>query len=249
MIEALLPQWRDDWALFLDVDGTLVEIAATPTAVHVPARAIAGIARARERLQGAVAFVSGRNIADIDRLFAPLRLPAAGAHGAERRTADGRVRGQRDGFKLGPARELLARWVSLHPGALLEDKGAGLALHFRNVPDLEPLAQRVMAAAAARVGPAFHLQEGKKVIEIKASTVSKGAAIEAFMAEPPFAGRRPIYVGDDLTDEDAFAVVNRLGGDSVAVGVSRSTFASWRARDEAQVLDWLESQGCAGANA
>ena len=242
MIEALLPEWRDDWALFLDVDGTLVEIAATPTAVRVPARVIAAIDRARERLHGAVALVSGRSISDLDRLFAPLSLPAAGAHGAERRTAEGVVRSKRDGFKLTPARDLLIRWVTLHPGALLEDKGAALALHYRNVPYLEPLAQRVMAAAVARVGSAFHLQEGKKVIELVGAAASKGTAIEAFMAEPPFHGRKPVFVGDDIPDEDAFAVVNRLGGHSVAVGVNRSTYASWRANDEAQVLRWLESQ-------
>ncbi len=240
MSEAL-PEWRDDWALFLDVDGTILAIAATPAAVHVPARAIAAIASAYERLAGALALVSGRRIAELDRLFAPLRLPAAGVHGAERRTAAaGPVIGTQDAAALALARTLLARWVAAHPGALLEDKQGALALHYRNVPELEPAARIAAAAALAAAGPDFHVQEGKRVLEIKATTVGKGKAIEQFMAEHPFVGRRPVFVGDDLTDEDGFEVVNRLGGHSVAVGVTRPTRARWRVADEAQVLRWLE---------
>jgi len=243
MSEALpLPVWRDDWALFLDVDGTIVEIAATPAAVQVPACTIAALANARDRLGGAVALVSGRGLADLDRLFAPLRLPAAGAHGAERRTADGLVHTTPDASSLAAAEQLLARWATAHEGALLERKHGSLALHYRNVPWLEPAARIVVAAAVAAVGPAFHVQPGKKVLEIKAAAIGKGRAIAEFMAEPPFAGRRPVFVGDDLTDEDGFDTVNRLGGLSIAVGAARSTHARWRLDDEAQVSSWLESQ-------
>jgi trehalose 6-phosphate phosphatase len=241
--EAALPSWRDDWALFLDVDGTILEIAATPEAVQVPARAVAAIAAASVRLAGAVALVSGRSIADLDRLFAPLLLPAAGAHGAQRRTAAGRLHAQRYAAELAPARELLNGWVAAHRGALLEDKQDSLALHYRNAPEIEAAARLAVATALAAVGPLFQLQEGKKVLEIKARGTSKGSAIEEFMAEPPFVDRRPVFLGDDLTDEAGFAAVNRLGGHSIAVGVTHETQARWRLRNEVAVLDWLESQG------
>jgi trehalose 6-phosphate phosphatase len=240
--EAALPEWRDDWALFLDVDGTILEIAPTPEAVEVPALAVPAIAAASERLAGAVALVSGRRIADLDRLFAPLRLPAAGSHGAERRTAQGLVFERHDAAKLAPARELLARFAEAHAGVLLEDKRDALALHYRLAPTLEPAARRIVAEAVAAVGPAFGVQEGKMVFEIKARAASKGRAIEDFMAEPPFCGRLPVFVGDDLTDEDGFDVVNRLGGHSIAVGVARATRARWRLRDAAHVLRWLAAQ-------
>jgi trehalose 6-phosphate phosphatase len=241
--EAALPSWRDDWALFLDVDGTLLEIAATPEAVQVPARAVAAIATAAKRLAGAVALVSGRSIADLDRLFAPLRLPLAGAHGAQRRTAAGVVHAERYADLLTSARKQLDRWAAEHRGTLLEDKRDSLALHYRNAPFLEPAARRAVAAALAAAGPAFHLQEGKKVLEIKPRDTSKGRAIEEFMAEPPFMGRQAVFLGDDLTDEAGFAVVNRLGGHSIAVGVARETQARWRLPDVQHVLDWLDGQG------
>ncbi len=247
MSEAALPVWRDDWALFLDVDGTILEIAATPDAVRVPAHAVTAIAAAYQRLSGAVALVSGRTIADLDRLFAPLELPAAGSHGAQRRTATGRVAGRHDAARLKPARELLARWTDKHVGALLEDKQDSLALHYRNAPHLERDARRAVAEAASALGPNFHVQEGKMVLEIKARATSKGRAIEEFMEEAPFKGRRPVFIGDDLTDEAGFEAVNRLGGHSIAVGVARPTGARWRLRDARDVLCWLESQGqCAG---
>jgi trehalose 6-phosphate phosphatase len=240
--EAALPQWRDDWALFLDVDGTLLEIAATPQAVRVPVRAVRAVAAAHRRLAGALALVSGRSIADLDRLFAPLKLPAAGSHGAQRRTLTGVVLGGHDTARLEPARALLVRWAAAHEGVLLEDKGDSLALHYRNAPWHEVSARGAVAAAVAAVGASFHIQEGKMVLEIKARATSKGRAIEQFMAEAPFEGRCPVFLGDDLTDEIGFEVVNRLGGHSIAVGVDRPTQARFRLRDAPQVLDWLESQ-------
>jgi trehalose 6-phosphate phosphatase len=209
----------------------------------VPARAVAAIAAAAKRLAGAVALVSGRSIADLDRLFAPLRLPLAGAHGAQRRTAAGVVHAEHYATLLSSARKQLDRWAAEHRGTLLEDKQDSLALHYRNAPFLEPAARRAVAAALAAAGPAFHLQEGKKVLEIKPYDTSKGRAIEEFMAEPPFKGRRAVFLGDDLTDEAGFAVVNRLGGHSIAVGVARETQARWHLRDVQHVLDWLEGQG------
>jgi trehalose 6-phosphate phosphatase len=236
------PPWRDDWALFLDVDGTLVEIAATPAAVRVPPRLIPTLTSLRDRLGGAIALVSGRDLADLDRLVAPLQLPAAGAHGAERRSATGAVHVKPVADSLAPAEAFLVRFVAAHKGALLERKQGSVALHYRNVPWLEPAAQVVTAAAAAAVGPEFHVQPGKKVLEIKAASVGKGRAIAEFMAEPPFAGRVPVFVGDDRTDEDGFDVVNALGGHSIAVGTARGTRARWRFADENHVLNWLETE-------
>jgi len=241
MSQALLPQWRDDWALFLDVDGTLLKIAATPAAVSVPGRIIELLERVQRRLAGALALVSGRRVADLDALFAPLRLPAAGAHGAERRDASGRFHTQELGPALDPARRLLAAWADEHRGVLLEDKGVALALHYRAAPALEDAARTAVTAAAAAAGPSFHVQGGKKVFEIKVGDHGKGAAIAQFMSEPPFKGRLPVFVGDDLTDEDGFEVVNGLGGHSIAVGVNRDTHARWHLGDESEVLRWLET--------
>jgi len=241
MTAALLPQWRDDWALFLDVDGTLLKIAAAPDAVSVPQRLIDLLAKLGERLGGALALVSGRLIVDIDGLFAPLRLPVAGAHGAERRAASGRLQRRDDSDALVAAKRRLAEWTAAHPGTLLEDKGSALALHYRQAPAFEAAAKHAVADALLAAGPDFHLQEGKKVLEIRADGVGKGRAIAAFMSEPPFAGRLPVFVGDDLTDEAGFETVNRLGGHSIAVGVDRATHAKWHLADEASVVAWLEA--------
>jgi trehalose 6-phosphate phosphatase len=240
MSAALLPQWRDDWALFLDVDGTLLEIAAIPAAVRVPERAIGLLRSLHARLGGALALVSGRRIADLDALFAPLSLPVAGVHGAERRDAAGNRSTPDRGSRLTPARRVLAAWQAAHAGTLLEDKGAALALHYRAAPEWEGAARRAAIEALAAVGPEFHLQEGKKVLELKAYTTGKGSAIAAFMQEPPFLGRVPVFVGDDVTDEDGFETVNRLDGYSIAVGLERLTRARWRLSDEREVLRWLE---------
>ena len=240
MSAASIPEWRDDWALFLDVDGTLLEIATIPAAVRVPERAIDVLRALKTRLGGAMALVSGRRIADLDALFAPLTLPIAGVHGAERRDAAGNRTTPERGARLAPARRVLAAWQVAHAGTLLEDKGAALALHYRAAPEWESAARRVVIEALAAVGPDFHLQEGKKVLELKAYSTGKGVAIETFMNEPPFKGRIPVFLGDDMTDEDGFETVNRLGGHSIAVGVDRPTRARFRFRDEREVLNWLE---------
>jgi trehalose 6-phosphate phosphatase len=241
MSDALLPQWCDDWALFLDVDGTLLEIAATPEDVFVPARTLDMLAKLRARLGGALALVSGRTIADLDRLFAPLRLPTAGAHGAERRTASGQILQFGHAAPPESARRLLDQWVTANEGALLEDKGAALALHYRGAPALEWDARRVAAAAVSLAGPQYRIQEGKKVLEIKPHSIDKGAAIGQFMQEAPFAARVPVFIGDDLTDEHGFERVNELGGHSIAVGAVHATVARWRLESESCVLRWLES--------
>ncbi|RPI17042.1 MAG: trehalose-phosphatase [Lysobacterales bacterium] len=208
------------WCLFLDVDGTLLEIAPTPDAVRVTEPLLELLERTRDSMQGAAALVSGRSIATVDELFAPLRWPVAGLHGLERRDAAGRmhVAPATTDRAFEAARAALAEIAAATPGALFEDKGPTVALHWRAVPELEAELRRRLRPIAQRLGPAYQSLEGRRVFEIKPATASKGSAIRAFLAEPPFLGRRPMFVGDDVTDLDGFAVVDDLGGLSVAVG-------------------------------
>ncbi|MEZ5487497.1 MAG: trehalose-phosphatase [Steroidobacteraceae bacterium] len=228
------------WALFLDVDGTLLEIATGPDAVCVPARTRYLLQTAQSRESGAVALVSGRTIADLDRLFDPMRLPVAGVHGLERRDAAGRQTTlEVEPALLDDARERIAPLLAAHTGLRLEDKRCSLALHFRQVPHLEPQARAVFDDVMQRASPHFHLQTGKYCLEIKPAVCSKRSAIEAFMGEPPFAGRLPVFVGDDDTDEEGFEAVNELGGLSMRVGHKPVSAARWQFTTVKAVLRWL----------
>jgi trehalose 6-phosphate phosphatase len=240
-----LPSPSASWALFLDVDGTLLEVAERPDAVRVDPALARLMARLHRATAGALGLVSGRSVAGLDALFAPLVLPAAGQHGLERRDAAGKV--HQHPFPVPPLRraaERLAEFAARHAGLLLEDKGANLALHYRQAPQLAEAARGAASAAAAELGAGFELQAGKMVFEIKPGGRDKGLAIEEFMREPPFRGRTPVFVGDDATDEYGFGVVNRLGGHAIKVGAGPSC-ARWRLGDAAEVRDWLER--CAAA--
>jgi trehalose 6-phosphate phosphatase len=225
--------------LFLDVDGTLIEIANTPQGVYVSEalkELLLADARARD---GALALVSGRSLVDVDALFAPLQFAAAGQHGLERRDIHGRVsRVSVAAAPLHTARIILSTLVATHPGLLLEDKGTALALHFRLAPELESLAHAAIAAVAADM-PEFHVQPGKCVWELKPRAFNKGTAIQSFMAEAPFIGRIPVFAGDDLTDEYAFRAANELGGVSILVGSHRETQAQFALASVAEVLEWI----------
>lgn len=235
-----LPQWNARWALFLDVDGTLLEIESHPDAVRAGPELRQLLARASRALGGALALVSGRTIASLDALFAPLCLPAAGLHGLERRDAAGRVHyPQGYAGRIAAARAGLLEFVQSAPGLLLEDKGAALALHYRNAPALEDACRRQVEAARAAAGEDFHVQHGKRVFELKPSGQDKGTAVAAFMTEAPFHGRTPVFVGDDVTDEDGFRVVNALGGLSIRVGSAGHSAARHAAADVPGILDWL----------
>jgi len=208
------------WSLFLDVDGTLLEMAATPDGVRVEPSLNALLAKVSSRLQGALALVSGRPVADIDRLFAPQRWPAAGVHGLERRDATGHWHAHPpvDAAKIDRARMQLHRLSASLPGTIVEDKGPSVALHYRQAPQHEELARRGARAIAREAGDEFHLLEGRKVLELRPDGADKADAVRAFLGEPPFAHSRPIFVGDDVTDRAALAEVERAGGLSVAVG-------------------------------
>ena len=239
-----LPAPGERWAIFLDVDGTLVAIAATPQAVLVEPSLLARLEQLRHRCGGALAVVSGRALADIDRLLAPLRLPAAGLHGRERRRADGtRLESGGPEAIIAPLRPLLSAYVEARPGLLLEDKGGSLALHYRLAPAYAASVARLARRLAAEE-PRLRVIFGRKVAEFQPRGSDKGAAIAAFLAEPPFAGRRPVYAGDDATDEDGFVTVNRLGGLSVKVlnGERRtaSSVALYQLRSVASLHRWLQ---------
>lgn len=237
-----LPEWDSGWAMFLDVDGTLVDIERHPDEVRATPELKQILADASRALGGALALVSGRAIASVDRVFAPLCLPAAGLHGLERRDADGRVHYPRDyAERIALARAALLDFVQSEAGLLLEDKGAALALHYRNAPQREADCRRHMDLALRAAGEDFHVQQGKMVLELKPSGHDKGTAIVAFMAEAPFHGRRPVFIGDDLTDEDGFRAVNQLDGLSIRVGAHPGTTARIVAGDVAAVRRWLSA--------
>ena len=231
-------------ALFLDFDGTLVELAAQPELVRVPAGLVGTLASLSAQLGGALALVSGRGLTDLDGFMAPLRLPAAGEHGALRRTAAGRsvsVPAADMQRVLQAAQSLLQR----HAGLRLERKSLALSLHYRHAPELEALCLQVMRDAVDR-SLGFELMQGKLVIDIKPAGVSKGTAIAAFMDEAPFAGRTPLFAGDDVTDEAGFAEVQRRGGEAIKVGAG-PTLARQRCDSVAQLAAWLQAAVSADA--
>lgn len=229
-------------ALFLDIDGTLLEIAETPERVHVPPPLKELLARLAHDHAGALALVSGRSIAQVDRLFRPLTFPCAGLHGFERRDAGGVLhRPSTTDERLRRASSFLAALVAVNPGLCLEDKESTLAVHFRQAPDLEAIARRIVTQALHILGSGYCLLEGKMVLELKPDGFSKSTAIAAFLREPPFQDRVPIFLGDDHTDEAGFTYVEGLGGTAIHVGSNRASHARWRLSDVPAVHGWLTS--------
>jgi len=227
------------WCLFLDVDGTLLELADHPRAVFVDSELKRLIDRLRAAAAGAVALVSGRTIADLDRLFGEPALPLAGMHGCERRDAAGALHVAPVALEqLAEVREGLHRLAERHPGLLVEDKGAALALHFLKAPHLEHELRAEVALLAAPLVPRFTVLDGHSVIEIKPAAHTKDSAVTAFMAEAPFRGRQPIFIGDDQTDYGGFAAVRRLDGLAIAVGPRVKS--EWWLPGPAAVRRWLE---------
>ena len=225
-------------ALFLDFDGTLAEIAPHPQAVKVPASVPAQLAALASVLDGALAVISGRPIAELDHFLAPLQLPAAGVHGAERRGADG-LWHRLATPALDGVRPPLQALCAAHPGLLLEEKSGAIALHYRQAPLLEGQCLAAMVLALQQL-PDMALMRGKQVIELKPRAAGKDAAVRAFLAEAPFRERQPWFFGDDVTDEMAFEAVQALGGVAVKVGEG-STQARYRVADPAAVQRWMQA--------
>lgn len=240
-----LPRVTPQTALFLDFDGTLVELAAQPELVQIPPHLILTLSTLAAQLDGALALVSGRSLTDLDGFLAPLQLPSAGEHGAQRRSADATL-------SMAPAADMqrvLKAAQSLaahHSGLRLELKSRALSLHYRHAPELENLCLQVMREAVG-ASRGFELMQGKLVIDVKPLGFSKGTAITAFMQEAPFAGRMPLFAGDDVTDEAGFEAVQRLGGQAIKVGAG-PTVARHRCASVQHFAAWLQFSTHAAAS-
>ncbi|HEX5319000.1 MAG TPA: trehalose-phosphatase [Stellaceae bacterium] len=225
-------------SLFLDFDGTLVELAPTPAEVHVPASLPTLLAGLATRLDGAVAVVSGRSLADLAPLLAPFAGALVGQHGHEIRHADGRVVHAAADGAVAAGRRALLPFAGRHRGIMLEDKGGTIALHYRGAPQLAEDCRSAAREATAASAGGLRTIDGNQVIELVPREVGKGGAITTLAAQPPFRGRVPVFVGDDATDEDGFAALAALGGISVKVG-GGATAARYRLADVAAVWNWL----------
>jgi trehalose 6-phosphate phosphatase len=239
-----LPEPDDRWALFLDVDGTLIEIADTPDGVRVDPRVNDILVGLDRRFGHAVSLVSGRSIDRIDRLFAPLRLTVAGLHGLERRRPDGRIeRAPCGAAGLDRVRASFSQFARTHPETIVEDKGMSVALHFRRAPECaeaaDALARLLVADPEANGDDGLVLQHGKMVVEFRPRGPHKGDVVDSFMAVSPFKGRIPVFIGDDVTDEDGFNAVNRMSGHAIRVGPAKASAAKWRISGVTELRDWL----------
>ncbi|MDO9402840.1 MAG: trehalose-phosphatase [Polaromonas sp.] len=233
-----LPPITRQTALFLDFDGTLVDIATRPELVVVPPDLVDVLKRLCDQLDGAVAIVSGRAMADLDRFLAPLELTCAAEHGAQHRLMGGDVV-QMAAPDIHTVAGIAIKLASQHSGLRVELKSAAVALHYRQAPALEALCLEAMNEAVRRT-PGMELLQGKFVFEIKPAGVSKGTAIRSFMAHAPFAGRLPVFAGDDTTDEAGFAAVAGMKGQTIKVGAGE-TLATLRCASPSRLRDWLQS--------
>jgi trehalose 6-phosphate phosphatase len=228
-------------AILLDVDGTILDLAPTPREVFVPHALRDTLARLRERTAGGLAFVSGRPVNELDLIFSPLQLPAIGGHGAEIRIASGKMAASPRLPLLDPdVKRQFAAIAEAGPGIILEDKGYSLALHYRLAPDKERLVRESAAKiCAALAGTKIELLEGKLVVEIKQSGVTKATAVRELMSYKPFAGRRPIFIGDDVTDFSVFVIIPDYDGISIGVG-RKAPGIDFCFEKPADVRRWLE---------
>ena len=236
---ATLPFPRNDWALFLDFDGTLVDLVDDPTQALVEPELRGAVAAARTFLGGALALVSGRPVSQMDKRFAPDQHAVAGIHGLERRSAQGVLRHATTNPGLQAAAIRLQQCFAHDPRILIEDKAGALAIHYRQVRDAAAGIHQVVETVARDLAPGYRVLTGSDVVELLPAHANKGNAVREFMAELPFAGRVPVFVGDDLTDMDGFDAARRLGGFGIAVG-PRVVADHWL-EDTAAVRAWLQA--------
>lgn len=234
--EALDPEAT---ALFLDIDGTLVELAEHPDAVTVDESLPAVLDEVQAALGGALALISGRGLDDIDRLFGTNRYAAAGAHGSELRYADGSRRDPPGDSLPEALRRRIDEFAATHEGLLVEHKSTGLSLHYRAAPEAESEARAFLDGLLTEIDDEFRLIDGKKVLEVGPTGHSKGDAIGRFLDAAPFAGRRPVFAGDDVTDEDGFRAVIAAGGVAILIGDRAESLAEYRLPDVAAVHRWI----------
>ena len=237
----------DDMALFLDLDGTLAPISRAPAEVGPDRLRNRLLARLAERLDGRLAIVSGRRIEDVDRILESVAPAVSGVHGLERRTASGEWIAEVPHPDLGVARASFEALAAARGGLLVEDKTLSVALHYREAPGSGEAVRELALRLEKATG--LVLQEGHMVVEMRTPGPTKGDAVTAFMTEAPFAGARPVYVGDDLTDEAAFAAAAAAGGYGVLVGPERETRATWRLNGVDEVLAWIAAGVATGRGA
>lgn len=241
----LLPPF-DRLALFADLDGTLAPIEATPEAVGPDAGRRRLIDELTAALRGRFAVVSGRSVADIDRVLEGRVLPVAGVHGLERRDAAGHIATSRVGPAMARALGSLRAFAGTRSGLIVEEKvGLAVALHYRGSPAEGGACRTVVRGLARDLG--LEVQEGDMVVELREQGLDKGGALRAFMAEPPFAGHIPVFIGDDLTDERGFEAAAALGGFGVIVGPRRPTVAEYAIADVPAALRWLSEAVATGS--
>ena len=226
-------------ALFLDFDGTLVELAATPDAIKVDPALAPLLERISRRLEGRVAIVSGRSLADLERHLPLSGIGYSGSHGLELKLRSGATLPLSVPLGFDHVREAAHALAAEAAGLLVEDKPAGVAIHYRAAPELASRVRDFADVQAARNGLA--VQPGNMVVELRAPGATKGDALRAFMSEPDFAAARPLFVGDDLTDEDGFAAAAGLGGAGILVGAERLTAARYRLDSVGAAAAWLRS--------
>ena len=226
------------WAWFFDIDGTLVELAPTPSSIVINDDLPKLIARLSELSGGAVSLITGRAISNVDELLTLPQVSVAGQHGAEVRTPAGAHHTAETEIDFDAIARDVAALCAKHPELIAEYKGSSIALHYRRAPQLASYATRFMRALQSQYGPGLDLQKGKKVVELRPDVVDKGRAIASLMTRKPFAGKIPVFVGDDVTDEAGFETVNQLGGYSVKVGKGK-TIARYRLDSVSDVKEWL----------
>jgi trehalose 6-phosphate phosphatase len=224
-------------ALFLDLDGTLASFAERPQDVGPIASRSSLLRTLGKKLDGRLAVISGRTIADVDRILDGAVTTVAGVHGLERRWPDGRIERPDPDPGLAVARAAFDALKTPNPGLLIEDKALSLAIHFRAAPQAH--AQVLAAAQAIATETGLVIQNGELVVELRGLGPHKGDALNAFMRIPPFVGARPLFVGDDLTDEDGFSAALALGGEGVLVGPPRRTVARRSLDSVDAVIAWL----------
>jgi trehalose 6-phosphate phosphatase len=234
-----LPVVAHDWALFLDVDGTLLDFVADPATAEAPPDLQRTLARLSTALGGALAIVSGRSIADLDRLFAPLRLPLAGQHGAEAR------RGEKVRIFAPPSQALkailapIAAFAAGETAIRIERKGLSLAIHYRGAEGARDALRAILDKAMAEYGSEYQLLASHLAFDVRPRAVNKGVALDWFMDAAPFAGRVPIFIGDDRTDEDGFAAALARGGHAIKIGARGESVAPWNLAAPGELRTWL----------
>lgn len=233
------PDLLDGAALFLDFDGTLVDLAETPDSIRVSPELGPLLERLRRRLDGRLAIVSGRSLADLERHVPASGIAFSGSHGLELGLADGTRLPLSVPIGLDDVRGKVAAFANGNEGLLVEDKPAGIALHYRQAPDQAERANAFMDKLARERG--WAVQHGSMVAELRPTGATKGDALRAFMTEPKFLRARPVFVGDDLTDEHGFVAAARLGGAGILVGPPRKTAARFRLDSVPAVRDWLRT--------